>query len=256
MSGKPAAKQPAPTPATPYEGPKETKQGTIERLRLQRDVLLTKKSSAEAVEADLRAQLALLHGQVTELKAENASNSKGSSVSAFNSKALTKKVQEMQTAAECAMSDQRARYRAKLEATRSELDMANRSIAAMTEHREAMLRDHDLERKARMNELEETRKSHLPVSAELLELRTAYESMVILGGGAAARQVEVPASTPARPSPASHLSTIESDSAAEAAAESTTPVPSPPASVVEDDSNSEADDDESARNSQYLVEFF
>ena len=75
MSGKPPAKQPAPTPATPYEGPKETKQGTIKRLRMQRDVLLTKKSSAEAVEADLRAQLALLHGQVTELKAENARSS-------------------------------------------------------------------------------------------------------------------------------------------------------------------------------------
>ena len=55
MSGKPPAKQPAPIPTTPYEGPKETKQDTIKRLRMQRDVLLTKKSSAEAVEADLRA---------------------------------------------------------------------------------------------------------------------------------------------------------------------------------------------------------
>ena len=113
---------------------------------------------------------------MTELKAENASNSKDSSVPAFNSRALAKKVQEMQTAAECAMSDQRARYRAKLEASRSELDMANSSIAAMTEHREAMLRDHDLERKALMNELEEAQKSHLSMSAKLLDLRRAYGS--------------------------------------------------------------------------------
>ena len=61
----------------------------------------------------------------------------------------------MQTAADCAMSDQRARYRAKLEATRSEVDMANSSIAAMTEDLEAMRRDHDLERKALMNELDD-----------------------------------------------------------------------------------------------------
>ena len=94
-SGKPPVKQPASTPATPYEGPKETKQDTIKRLRVQRGVLLTKKTSAEAVESDLRAQVANLHGQVTELKASNASNAKDSSSSAFDRKALSKRVQEM-----------------------------------------------------------------------------------------------------------------------------------------------------------------
>ena len=131
----------------------------------------TKKTSAQAVESDLRAQLAHLHGQVTERKASNASNEKDSSSSAFNSRALTKRVQdsskqEMQTAAESAMGDQRARYRAKLTATRSELDMANSSIAAMTADLDAMRRDHELERTVLKNDLEEARKSHLSVSAK------------------------------------------------------------------------------------------
>ena len=245
-SGKPPAKQPAPTPATPYAGPKETKQDTIKRLRMQRGVLLTKKSSAEAVESDLRAQLAQLHGQVSELKASNASNSKDSSSSASNSKALSKRVQEMQTAAENAMSDQRARYRAKLEATRSELAMANSSIAAMNNDREVVRRDHELERTVLNNDLQETRKSHLSLSAEMIELRKAYASMVNIGGGAAACQVEDPVDTPVRPSPAPHLSTIVSDSAAEAAESAATPTPSPHGSDADDDSNSEADDDASA----------
>ena len=120
----------------------------------------TKKTSAQAVESDLRVQLAHLHGQVTERKASNASNEKDSSSSAFNSRALTKRVQdsskqEMQTAAESAMSDQRARYRAKLTATRSELDMTNSSIAAMAADLDAMRRDHELERTVLKNDLED-----------------------------------------------------------------------------------------------------
>ena len=54
--------------------------------------------------------------------------------------------------------------------------MANSSIAAMTEDLEAMRRDHDSERKALINELEEAQKSHLSMSAKLLDLRRAYGS--------------------------------------------------------------------------------
>ena len=107
----------------------------------------------------------------------------------------------MQTAAENAMSDQRARYRAKLEAARSELAMANSSIAAMNNDREVVRRDHELERTVLNNDLQEARKSHLSLSAEMLDLRNAYASMVNLGGGAAARQVVVPVDTPGPPLP-------------------------------------------------------
>ena len=58
--------------------------------------------------------------------------------------------------------------------------------------------------------------------------------------------------TPVRPSPAPHLSTIESDSAAEAA-ESATPTPSPLVSDADDDSNSEVDDDASASEQDALT---
>ena len=117
---------------------------------------------------------------------------------------MAKRVQEMQTSAESAMGDQRARYRAKLVAVRSELDSANSSVAAMTTDLEAMRLDHESERTVLKDELEEERKSHLSLRAEVLDLRKAYASMV--GGGTAARQVEVPADTPVRPSPAPHLS--------------------------------------------------
>jgi len=141
----------------------------------------------------------------------------------------------MQTAAESAMGDQRARYRAKLAAARSELDMANSSIAPITEDLVAMRRDHELERTVLKNDLEEARKSHLSVSANLLDLRKACASMANLGGGggAAACPVEDPVDTPVRPSPTPYLSTIESDSAAEAA-ESTTPTPFPHVSDADD----------------------
>ena len=108
-SGKPAAKQSAPNPATPYEGKRETKQDTIDRLRKQRHVLLSKKSTAAVVESDLREQVSNLQNQVGALKASDASVAK--QTPAFDVNSLSKRVQKMQTAAESAISDQRARYR-------------------------------------------------------------------------------------------------------------------------------------------------
>ena len=58
--------------------------------------------------------------------------------------------------------------------------------------------------------------------------------------------------TPVRPSPAPHLSTIESNSAAEAA-ESTTTTPSPHVSDADDDSNSEVEDGASASEQDALT---
>jgi hypothetical protein len=71
----------------------------------------------------------------------------------------------------------------------------------MTTDFEAMRLDHDSERTALKDELEEERKSHLSLRAEMLDLRRAYASMVNQGGGAAARQAEVPADTPGSPLP-------------------------------------------------------
>ena len=67
-SGKPAARQSASTPATPYEGKKETKQETRDRLRTQRDVLLSKKAASAVLESDLREQVLNLQNQVGVLK--------------------------------------------------------------------------------------------------------------------------------------------------------------------------------------------
>ena len=119
--------------------------------------------------------------------------------------------------------------------------MANSSIAAMTEDLAAMRRDHELERTVLNNGLEEARKSHLYVSAKLLDLQGA------------ACPVEDPVDTPVRPSPAPYLSTIESDSADEAA-ESTTPTPSPHVSDADDDSNSEVEDGASASEPDALTQ--
>ena len=83
-SGKPAAKQTAPTPATPYDFKRETKQDTIDDSRLpaahtaRRSVvccLLSKKTASAVVKSELREQVFNLQQKlgVLEMKASNVS---------------------------------------------------------------------------------------------------------------------------------------------------------------------------------------
>ena len=146
------------------------------------------------------------------------------------------------------MGDQRARYRAKLAAVRSELDTADTSLAALTAARAAMELDHKSHMTALESELKEEQRLRRALRANVLELRRSYESMPSPHGGAVARLAGVLPRTRhfAHPPPAPQMSTIESNASAEAAAASDTPTPSNHVSDVEEDSNSEADDDASA----------